>query len=68
MVLSGIGALFQRVSAGGVYFHVRDVGPNSPDGAGTEKLSAQGHTTAHWMEAKAAGGGGVGTLLLWRRK
>ena len=60
MVLSGIGVLLQRVSAGGVYFQVRDVGPYSLDGAGTEKLSAQGHATAHWMEAKAAGGGELG--------
>ena len=54
----GIVALFQGGSTGGVDIQGRDVGPDPPDGAGPEQISAQGHTTAHCKSAEEAGGWG----------
>ena len=59
-VTEGIGALFQGLSTVGVTFGVKDAGPDPPDGAGPEQLSAQGRATAHREANKAAGIGELG--------
>ena len=53
----GIGEFIQSSSAISVAFQGRDVGPDPPDGAGTEQISEQGCVTAHREAAEAAEGG-----------
>ena len=54
----GVRAIFQSSSADGVAFWGRDVGPDPPDGAGHEQISAQGCATDHREAADAATVGG----------
>ena len=51
----GVGELFQGGSTGGVVFWVRDVGPDTPGGAGSEKLLAKGRAKDHREAYKEAG-------------
>ena len=51
----GIGEFLQSGCAGGVDFRGRDMGPDPPDGAGPEQISAQGRATAHQEAAEKTG-------------
>ena len=55
-----IRAFIQSGRAGGVNFWGRDVGPDPPDVAGPEHISAHCRSTDHQEAAKAVGGGGWG--------
>ena len=55
-----IGVVLSGGCSGGVAFRGRDVGPDTPEGAGPEYLPTQGRATAHREEAGAEEGGDMG--------
>ena len=54
-----LGHFFKAVVQAVLLFWGRDVGPDPPDGAGPDHISAQGRAMAHQEAAEAEGGGAL---------